>query len=157
MEKTEFISAVKSVFDACRHLSEISEGKRLFTPDGRMVGDIGETVAQFFYLVDLHGVGKHVWDGTYNGRNVQIKATGGKETYLKKPPKGGFGRGLLLVFQINRESGEYKPIYNGDIQRVWDEIGAGTDERIISLKRLKKLQGFVQLNDIIPEVSNLDR
>ncbi len=157
MEKAEFISAVKSVFDACRYLSNVSEGVRLFTPDGRMVGDIGEVIAKFFYAVDLYSVGKHVWDGTYNGRNVQIKATGGRETYLKKPPEDGFGGGLLLVFQINRESGEYNLIYNGDIQRVWDELGVGADERIILLERLKRLQEFVEPDDVIPEISNLHK
>jgi hypothetical protein len=49
-----------------------------------MVGDIGEVIAAFFYQVALQGEGRHNWDGTYNGRNVQIKATGSK-TYLKQP------------------------------------------------------------------------
>ena len=156
MEKIEFNIAVKKVFDACRNLSKLSDSVRNFTPDGRMVGDIGEVIAKIFYGVRLHRDGHHNWDGTYNGRNVQIKATGGNGTYLKEPPKEGFSDGLLMAFKIDRECGEYEAVYNGDIQRVWDVLNnlkinrAG--EKMISLNRLRELQKSVHQKDIIPEV-----
>lgn len=147
MKKAKFISAVKSVFDACRHLSKASDNMRLFTPDGRMVGDIGEVIAGIFYQIELDKVGRRDWDGTYNSRNVQIKTTGGKSTYLKKPPKEGFANGLLMVFHINRESGEYELVYNGNIQCVWDELKNKrldkTGAKTIQLDRLRKLQKSV--------------
>ncbi len=129
---------------------------RYFTPDGRMVGDIGEVLAANFFGVNLHAVGRHDWDGTHNGRNVQIKATGGVDTYLKAPAKGGYGDGLMLVFKIDRENGKYKVVYNGDIKRVWralkhkklDKSGA----KMISIKRLLELQKQVSPKYIIPEV-----
>ena len=140
MEKAEFILAVKNIFDSCQNLSKLSGGMRKFTPDGRMVGDIGEVIASVFYRVNLHNVGRHDWDGTYNGRNVQIKATSGSYTYLNKPPEDG----LLMVFKIDRESGEYELVYNGDIQCVWDILNnVSTDKagsKMISLDRLRKLQ-----------------
>ena len=108
MNKKEFTRAIKHVFDACRRLSKASGKMRYFTPDGRMVGDIGEVLAANFFGVNLHAVGRHDWDGTHNGRNVQIKATGGVDTYLKAPAKGGYGDGLMLVFKIDRENGKYK-------------------------------------------------
>jgi hypothetical protein len=154
MTKAEFTSAVKSVFDACRHLSEISGKIRKFTPDGRMVGDIGEVIAALFYQVELHGEGRHDWDGTYNSRNVQIKATGSKGTYLKQPPEGGFGEGLLMVFYIDRESGEDTLVYNGDIQQVWEGLThlqmSRAGEKAISLDRLRTLQRSVRPEDVIP-------
>lgn len=154
MRKTEFTAAVKSVFDACRYLSNLSGGTRRFTPDGRMVGDIGEVIAEVFFRVKLHNVGRHDWDGTYNGRNVQIKATGGDGTYLKEPPKEGFADGLLMVFQINRESGEFELVYNGDVQRVWDALNNilldRTGAKMISIDRLRGLQKSVHSKDIIP-------
>ncbi|MCX6718420.1 MAG: hypothetical protein NTY81_02355 [Candidatus Staskawiczbacteria bacterium] len=156
MEKAEFTSAVKNVFHSCRDLSKLSGGMRKFTPDGRMVGDIGEVIAGVFYQIELHDVGRHDWDGTYNGRNVQIKATSGDGTYLKEPPEDGFADGLLMVFQIDRESGEYKSIYNGDIQRVWEALNNlkidRTGAKMIPLDRLKELQKSVLPKDIIPEV-----
>ena len=156
MKKTEFSSAVKNVFDACRRLSKASGWMRPFTPDGRMVGDIGEVIAGIFYQVNLHNIGRHNWDGTYNNRNVQIKATGGKGTYLKKPPKESFAKGLLMVFHIDRESGKYELVYNGDIQRVWCDLKNKkpdiTGAKIISLDRLRELQKSVCSKNIIPEV-----
>jgi hypothetical protein len=86
-----------------------------------MVGDIGEVIPAFFYQVALQGEGRHNWDGTYNGRNVQIKATGSK-TYLKQPAGRGLWHGLLMVFYIDRESGEDRLVYNGDIQQVWEAL-----------------------------------
>ena len=150
MTKAEFTSAVKSVFDACRRLSKISGYVRKFTPDGRMVGDIGEVIAGSFYMVDLHNVGHHDWDGTYNDRNVQIKTTGGNDTYLKEPPKDGFGNSLLMVFRIDRESGKYELVYNGDIQRVWNAL-KNNNSKMISLDRLRQLQKSVHQKDIVPE------
>ena len=127
---------------------------RKFTPDGRMVGDIGEVIAAICYQVELHDEGRHHWDATYNRRNVQIKATGAKGTYLKEPPNEGFADGLLMVFYIDRESGEDELVYNGDIQRVWDALNhmktnrAG--EKVISLDRLRRLRKSVLPEDIIP-------
>ncbi len=157
MKKTEFALAVKSAFDACQHLSKLSGGMRRFTPDGRMVGDIGEVIAGSFYQVKLDDVSRRDWDGTCNARNVQIKATSGNDTYLKEPPKNGFADGLLMVFQINRESGDYKLIYNGDIQRVWDALNNisldRTGAKMISLNSLRNLQKSVHSKDIIQEKS----
>ena len=151
--KEKLTEAIKGVFDSCRRLSKTSGGIRKFTPDGRMVGDIGEVIAEVFYQVKLHNVGRHDWDGTYKNRNVQIKVTGGKETYHKETPRGGFADGLLMVFYIDRESGVDKLIYNGDIQRVWDALKKlrinRSGEKIISLNRLRELQKSVYQKDII--------
>jgi hypothetical protein len=118
-----------------------------------MVGDIGEVIATFFYQVKLHNEGRHDWDGTYNGRNVQIKATGGKETYLKEPPKEGFADGLLMVFYIDRKSGKDDLVYSGDIQRVWDALKhiktTRAGEKMILLDHLRELQKSVRPKDII--------
>jgi len=155
MKKKEFSLAVKNVFDGCRNLSKLCGGIRNFTPDGRMVGDIGEVIAGFFYGVELHKNGHRNWDGTYESRSVQIKVTGGIDTYLKEPPEEGFLDGLLMVFEINRESGEYKIVYNGDIKRVWNALNNlkidKTGAKMISLDRLRKLQESVHKKDIIPE------
>jgi hypothetical protein len=152
MKKKEFTAAVKRVFDACRKLSKVSGSKRQFTPDGRMVGDIGEVIADFFYGVILDDVGSHDWDGTYKGRKVQVKATGGDDTYLKNPLEKGDG--LMLVFHIDRKSGYFKNIYNGDIKRVWNALthkkATKSGEKMISLKQLIALQGQVNPRDIIP-------
>lgn len=157
MKKKELSLAVKNVFDACQSLSKTSGGMRPFTPDGKMVGDIGEVIAGSFYEVELDKIGRRAWDGTYCGRNVQIKATGGNSTYLKKPPKESSAKDLLMVFYISRENGEYELVYNGDIQKVWNDLKNkkidSTGAKTISLDRLRELQKSVYSKNIIPEVS----
>lgn len=154
MRNVEFAAAVKKVFDACRNLSEVSGKLRPFTPDGRMVGDIGEVAAANLYQVSLHNIGRSHWDGVCGERHMQIKATSGNDTYLKEAPKEGFADGLLMVFKIDRNSGDCECVYNGDIQRVWDYLENKkldrTGAKQITLDRLKELQASVPRKDMIP-------
>src|SRR5439155_10766402 len=51
-------------------------GKKRFTLDGRLVGDIGEILVEQGYAVELHeGLLKHHDARAHDGRLVQIKAT----------------------------------------------------------------------------------
>lgn len=157
MTEAEFIAGVRKIFEACRDLSRLAGSVRPFTPDGRMVGDIGEVMGGSFYQVKLDEKNRRNWDGTYSGRNVQIKTTQRNVTYLKEPPKDGFGDGLLMVFKIDSTSGGYRLVYNGEIQRVWDALRNvhidRTGAKMISLDRLEKFQSLVPAENIIPRVS----
>lgn len=157
MTDAEFVTGIRKIFEACRDLSRLAGSIRPFTPDGRMVGDIGEIIAGSFYQVKLDEKNRRNWDGTYNSRNVQIKTTQRNDTYLKEPPKDGFGDGLLMVFKIDPNSGSYKPVYNGEIQRVWGALDNvhidRTGAKMISLDRLERLQSSVPAESIIPRVS----
>lgn len=117
---------------------------RKFTPDGRMVGDIGEAIAALKFGVILDKKSKKHWDGhrfDSSGKkwNVQIKTTQKDFTYLKKPPREGH----LIVFKIFN-NGEYECCYDGKIVRVWDSLSeqkiGRTGEKTIQLERLKKIQ-----------------
>src|ERR1700722_12273462 len=107
MNKEDFALAVTKVFDACRELKKLCGDVRCFPPDGRLVGDIGEVIASSFYQVTLYPTGRHDWDGIYNGRHVQVRATTKEDTYLKLP-KDGCGDGLLMVFKIDENRGTYE-------------------------------------------------
>jgi hypothetical protein len=150
MNKEEFARAVKNVYDASRKLKELCGGIRPFPPDGRIVGDIGEAIAYFFFQVELHPVGRHDWDGKYNGRHVQVRATAGEDngTYLKLP-EGGCDDGLLMVFKIDKDTGTYETVYNGDLQRAWDKYGHLKGN--VQLKCLRELKKSVEQKDVVPE------
>lgn len=117
--------------------------ERKFTPDGRMVGDIGEAIAAIEYDVILDKTNRQHWDGyridsAGKKRKVQIKTTQKDETYLKKPPH----EGDLLVFKIFN-NGKWKCCYDGPAIKVWqllkNQRPDSTGAKIITLNRLGKL------------------
>jgi predicted ester cyclase len=62
------------VFQGIERLSTAFPNRR-FTIDGRLVGDIGEVIAELEYDIKLHDVSQPDYDGiTSDGRKVQIKA-----------------------------------------------------------------------------------
>lgn len=116
---------------------------RKFTPDGRMVGDIGEAIASLKLGVILDKKSQRHWDGyridsSGKKRKVQIKATQKDETYLKEPPE----EGDLIVFKIFG-NGEWEYCYDGSIKKVWDALlkkkPDSTGAKIIKLNKLKEI------------------
>lgn len=118
--------------------------KRKFTPDGRMIGDIGEAIASLEFNVIIDEKSKKHWDGHRidsmgKERKVQVKTTQKDGTYLKEPP----GEGNLLVFKIY-SSGIWECCYDGPILRVWKALAKqkpdNTGAKLISLNKLKEIQ-----------------
>ena len=68
---------------------------RKFTLDGHLVGSIGEVIAERSFGIELYPASHAVHDGrTSDGRDVQIKLTGGKSISLREEPD------YLLVMKI---------------------------------------------------------
>ncbi len=140
----EIINSIRQIFEASKRLTVIT--KRPFTPDGHMVGSIGEVYAEFYYGVELYSPSHKGHDGKYNGREVQVKATQGTSVDLKGPSD------LLLVLKINSD-GSFEEIYNGDGKLPWQSLSHRTPTRAgevsISLPQLKKLKPMVKDSDKI--------
>jgi len=116
---------------------------RKFTPDGRMVGDIGEAIASIKFGVITDKKSKKNWDGyridSFGKRHdIQIKTTQKDETYLKNPPH----EGGLIVFKIFND-GEWERCYDGPIKKVWNSLSKkkpdNTGAKIIKLNKLKEI------------------
>ncbi|MBU4298968.1 hypothetical protein KKB43_00595 [Patescibacteria group bacterium] len=138
--KKAIIDLYKSVFK----LQSAFPGRK-FTPDGRMVGDIGEAIAALEFGVILDKKIKKHWDGHRVDsmgieRKIQIKTTQKDETYLKKPPC----EGDLLIFKIF-SNGKWRCCYDGPIVKVWRSLKNknldNTGAKIITLEKLKVLWG----------------
>ena len=134
--------AIKDLYLSVDRLHD-SFPRRQFTPDGRMIGDIGEAIASLEFNVIIDEKSKKHWDGYRidsigKERKVQVKTTQKDETYLKEPP----GEGDLLVFKIYR-NGIWKCCYDGPISRVWRALAEqkpdNTGAKLISLNRLKEI------------------
>jgi hypothetical protein len=155
MEKN-WIEVEKRIREIIRISQELTDMTgRPFTPDGHMVGSIGEAHAAFAYGVELHRPGYPTHDGNVvvlgKSREVQVKLTRRSDVAIK-----GF-YDLLLVFRLN-ENGEFEEVYNGDGRRPWQlliEKGrkpAKNGEINITLNALRQLNSSTSTDDRIEKL-----
>ncbi len=100
-----------------------------FTLDGRLVGDIGETIAELEYdLVTFKKLRKGYDAVTSDGRPVQIKATFKDRLTFKNT------EGYLLGFKIDYD-GSYSEVYNGPAKHIlmrYNSNRAGIGQKLLS-------------------------
>ena len=127
-----------------------SEGRR-FTPDGHLLGSIGEVLASFVFDLDLERPSREGHDArTKDGKRVQIKLTAvdsGIALYS--------GPDFLIAFQLTDEGIE--TIYNGPGEIVWKNCGKKqkNGQRHIGLDKLRHLNQTV--TNPIPNVRPLPK
>jgi hypothetical protein len=119
---------------------------RKFTPDGHLVGSIGEVIAAHRYDLALYSASSAAHDGSArDGRQVEIKATQGDTVALRAEPQH------LIVLHLNKE-GHATEVFNGPGSLVWSSCGAmqKNGQRPISLSRLRKLMVQVSASQRLP-------
>ena len=119
---------------------------RKFTPDGHLVGSIGEVIAAHRYDLRLFPGSSKSHDGAaQDGRPVEIKATQGNTVALRAEPQH------LIVLHLNKE-GHATEVFNGPGALVWANCGAmqKNGQRPVSLSRLRKLMEQVELCQRLP-------
>lgn len=147
--------SIKKIPETIRQLYEIvdeleaSFPGRKFTPDGHMVGSIGEVLASYYYGIILSPASTSVHDGiSLNGTKVQIKATQGKNIGIRSCPDH------LLVLHIKRD-GSFEEVYNGPGEIVWNQASKmqNNGQRAISTSKLKNIMNQVDLSLKLPIIS----
>ena len=124
--------------------------KKKFTLDGRLVGDLGESLVENSYDVTLFEDLKARHDGkTSDGRLVQIKAT--MQSSLTFP--ADHSPDYYLGIQIHRD-GTFTEVFNGP-GPVAQEATKGrkpakNNQHSITLTALKKLNETVKPSERIP-------
>jgi hypothetical protein len=105
------LNFIKQLFQAVRSLSKIYPD-RPFTPDGHLVGSIGEVVAADTYGLILEKPSKEGFDAkTKPGQTVEIKLTGGDSVVVSSDAKTP---DILIVLKLNSETGfSFTEVYNG--------------------------------------------
>lgn len=144
----EVRSIIKDIYASVARLEEIYPGRH-FTPDGHMVGSLGEVIASGRYGLTLFEPSHPVHDGyAQDGRLVQVKVTQGGKIGINEKPD------YLIVLKMDK-NGEFEEIYNGPGEPVWDAAGSvqKTGQRPISLSRLRDLNSQVQPQDRIPTIN----
>lgn len=125
---------VAAIYEAVAALEALYPGRK-FTPDGHLVGSIGEVVAAEALGLTLYPASRPCHDAfDQDGRDVQIKLTGGRSVSLY----GTCDR--LVVLKITSPA-TAEIVYDGDGEPAWNAAGAKgkNGQRPISLTRLRTL------------------
>lgn len=128
----EFAAEIRELYGIAAKLEARYPGRR-FTPDGHMVGSLGEVMAERLYGLDLYKPSHAVHDGmSPDGRLVQVKTTQGSRIALGERPEH------LLVFKVDRD-GKFEEVFNGPGEIAWALAGKvqKTGQRYVSLSALR--------------------
>jgi hypothetical protein len=106
MSHTNIQSALKLIFEGIRQLQAAFPHRR-FTIDGRLVGDIGEVIAELEYDMEVDETSRSGHDGTASdGRRVQVKATFKDSLTFSTVPD------YYIGLKLN-EDGSFEEVFNG--------------------------------------------
>ena len=147
----ELADIIKELYKLTGMLEEMYPGRH-FTPDGHLVGSIGEVFAAERYGISLFRADYETHDGeTPDGRLVQIKATQRRAIGISSEPD------YLLVLSID-EKGRLEEVYNGPGKPVWQLISnrkrPKTGQYQVSLARLRLLNAGVSPEDRIENITD---
>ena len=129
---------IKALYEISQELETLFPGRH-YTPDGHMIGSIGEALAAGCYNLELFPASEETHDAKApDGRLVQIKATQIDRVALSSEPK------WLLVLKIHKD-GTFSEEYNGPGKLAWEYCGKlqKNGQRPISLAKLRELQAAV--------------
>ena len=149
MDKRNVIEqALEKIFAGISNLKSAFPEKE-FTIDGRLVGDIGEVIAEIEYDITLYENLKVGHDGeTSNGRKVQVKATFKDSLTFKTIPDYYLGFKLF-------HNGRHEEIFNGPGQVIFEcyrhRKGIGKELLSFPNEKLRNLSSQVEDCDRIPK------
>lgn len=127
--------------------------KRRFTLDGRLVGDVGEVLAEIEYDIELYdGLQKHHDAKASDGRQVQIKATMKDSLTFPVDHVPDYYLGIKI-----EHDGTLTEIFNGPgsvaSEAVKNRQPTKTNLHSVHINALKRLNEEVHSRDKIPRRS----
>jgi hypothetical protein len=137
---------VKRLYQLVSELEAAFPG-RPFTPDGHLVGSLGEVLASHYYNLELLPCSTECHDAqTRDGQLVQVKATQGSGVALRAEPHH------LLVILLKKD-GTIEEVYNGPGSLAWANCGKQqkNGQSPISVSKLRKLMNDVPTNHRLPQ------
>jgi hypothetical protein len=132
---------VADIYKAVNELERLYPSRR-FTPDGHLVGSIGEVVAAEALGLQLHPMSHAGHDAFDEGGDIQIKMTGGKNIAMYADCD------RLIVLQIISPE-EAEIVFDGPGSKAWAtsrKIGKN-GQRVVSLSKLRALEREASPNE----------
>lgn len=136
-DQKEFQLLVQQLYATVDQLESLFPGRH-FTPDGHMVGSIGECLVAEAYQLTLMTASNKGYDAVSQcGKRVEIKATQATSAAFRSEPEH------TIVIQIKRD-GTFDEIFNGPGDVVWNQFSdkppPSNGQYQISLNKLRALQ-----------------
>ena len=150
---SEVPALLTSLYRVVNRLEELFPGRK-FTPDGHLVGSIGEALAARMFNLTLLKASTAEHDATSSDGQtmVQIKLTQGKRGIaLRAKPEH------LLVLRLAPDL-SVEVVYNGPGHSPWAAAGKiqSNGQRPVSLTRLRDMQGKICNSKRLPLCNEVD-
>lgn len=144
IDHDKFRGLVIQLYATVNELEAMFPGRH-FTPDGHMVGSLGECLVADAYNLELKTASNKGCDAvTATGVEVEIKATQSSTVSFRSQPQHA------IIIKILRD-GTFEEIYNGPGAHVWEQfLGKrlpSNGQFQISLKKLQQLDQTVAQSD----------
>lgn len=147
IDHEKFQALVKQLYATVNELGEMFPGRH-FTPDGHMVGSLGECLVADAYCLELKTASNKGYDAvTESGLEVEIKATQSNSVAFRSQPQHAI---IIKIFP----DGTFEEIYNGPGALVWEQF---KDKRLpsngqfqVSITKLRRLNQSVAQSDRVP-------
>ena len=150
MDHDKFQGLVKQLYSTVRELESMFPGRH-FTPDGHMVGSLGECLVAHAYDLELQTASNKGFDAIApDGREVEIKATQSRSVAFRSEPE----HAIIIKILPN---GTFEEAYNGPGSLVWQQFDGrkipSNGQFQISLTKLKALDKLVSESDRVPRIA----
>ena len=125
---------VRRIFETCAELSRRTS--RSVTPDGHLVGSLGEIHAASILNLTLETQSNAGFDATdADGTRIEIKTT--TRSSISLSAEGTLAERLVVV-RLNPENGEAAIVFDGPANTAWQLAGAAqkNGQRRLSLTKL---------------------
>jgi len=146
IDHKKFQGLVKDLYSTVQELENMFPG-RYFTPDGHMVGSLGECLVADAYNLELMTAPNKGFDAiTTDDRKVEIKATQSKSVAFRSCPD------FAIIIKIFPD-GSFEEFYNGPGDLIWQEFEnrklPSNGQYQISINKVKVLNETVNATDKI--------
>ena len=147
IDHDKFRALVKQLYATVNELEAMFPGRH-FTPDGHMVGSLGECLVADAYSLELKTASNKGYDAvTESGLQVEIKATQSNSVAFRSRPQHA------IIIKILPD-GTFQEIYNGPGALVWEQFKGkqlpSNGQFQVSLNKLLHLNQLVAKADRVP-------
>ncbi|MCP8898308.1 DUF6998 domain-containing protein [Gilvimarinus xylanilyticus] len=147
IDHERFRALVKDLYATVNELESMFPGRH-FTPDGHMVGSLGECLVADAYDLKLMTASNKGYDAvTETGLEVEIKATQSNTVAFRSQPQHA------IIIKIMCD-GTFEEIYNGPGALVWELFSGkrlpSNGQFQVSLSKLRQLNQTVAEADQVP-------